>query len=149
MWKFCRRCHKRKSPDAFGRRQRGTDILTSYCKECQRKYCHEHYQTHRARHNERRYANQVVYRRRNRATVDAYLFSHPCVDCGESDPIVLEFDHVRGTKRVEISRLIHLATAATLEAEIAKCDVRCANRHRRKTFKELWAGSRIRGSDGR
>jgi hypothetical protein len=55
------------------------------------------------------------------------------VDCGESDPAVLEFDHVR----TGVTRIADLITrgrpAAEIEAEIACCVVRCANCHRRVT----------------
>jgi hypothetical protein len=62
-----------------------------------------------------------------------YLQSHPCVDCGETDPLVLDFVHVREI----ISQLVRSqATLEVIKAEIAKCDVRCANCHRRKTAKE-------------
>ena len=52
----------------------------------------------------------------------------------ESDPVVLEFDHLRD-KRWNIS---HMATGnfpwITIESELVKCEVRCANCHRRKTL---------------
>lgn len=63
----------------------------------------------------------------------AYLKEHACVDCGETDPVVLEFDHVRGTKHKDISRLVSQgASVAALEREIAKCEVRCSNDHKRR-----------------
>jgi hypothetical protein len=63
-----------------------------------------------------------------------YLTGHPCIDCGEADPFVLEFDHVKGPKRRNICDIVSMGwSLATLEDEIAKCVVRCANCHRRKT----------------
>jgi hypothetical protein len=73
-------------------------------------------------------------RNEKRREVYAYLLEHPCVDCGEPDPVVLEFDHVRGAKRLPVKRM--LAGTYSLKAifeEIAKCEVRCANCHRRVT----------------
>lgn len=61
-----------------------------------------------------------------------YLESHPCVDCGESDPVVLEFDHVRGEKTRPVSILVKWSWGRVVE-EIEKCAVRCANCHRRVT----------------
>jgi hypothetical protein len=63
------------------------------------------------------------------------LLAHPCVDCGESDPLVLEFDH-REDKRAQIVDLMrnHAQWSDVLK-EIEKCDVRCANCHRRRTAK--------------
>lgn len=63
----------------------------------------------------------------------------PCTDCGRRYPAhVLDFDHVRGEKLGDVS---HLAGAGvTVEAlleEIAKCDVVCANCHRRRTYVRL------------
>lgn len=72
---------------------------------------------------------------RNREYVDKYLKTHPCIDCGESDNVVLEFDHVRGEKKRNISDMILKAFSINaIKTEIEKCDVRCANCHRRVTY---------------
>jgi hypothetical protein len=74
---------------------------------------------------------------RNREHVLGYLLTHPCVDCGEDDPVRLEFDHVREEKLTEVSRLANdPANLNKVIQEIAKCDVRCVNCHRRKTSGE-------------
>lgn len=66
-----------------------------------------------------------------------YLDEHPCVDCGESDPIVLDFDHIRGTKTASVSYLLGSSMSwDRVQKEIDKCVVRCANCHRKKTAKE-------------
>lgn len=67
-----------------------------------------------------------------------YFKTHPCVDCGENDYIVLEFDHVRSNKVASISSLIGSGYSVdTVKREIAKCEVRCANCNRRKTAKQF------------
>jgi hypothetical protein len=63
-----------------------------------------------------------------------YLIAHPCMNCGEPDPIVLEFHHVAGLKRDAVACLVHDGFEwPTIAAEIAKCVVLCANCHRRQT----------------
>ena len=77
----------------------------------------------------------------NKRKVYEYLTVHPCVDCGMTDVRVLEFDHVSGEKRANITRLLAQAIPWTgIEAEIARCEVRCANCHRLKTYErsESW-----------
>jgi len=77
-------------------------------------------------------------RKRNRDFLLEYLLIHPCVDCGEDDPIVLDFDHVKGKKFKNVGRLcINGFSTDSIKKEIDKCDVRCANCHRRKTAKEF------------
>jgi hypothetical protein len=59
------------------------------------------------------------------------------VDCGETDIVVLEFDHVgeAGSKQFNISDATRFGYGmAKIKAEIAKCEVRCANCHRKKTY---------------
>jgi hypothetical protein len=80
-----------------------------------------------------------LHRARNRRFVEEYLLSHPCVDCGLLDPLVMEFDHVRGRKRSAVSTLVSAAASIiVIQTEIAKCVVRCANCHRRRTAVTLW-----------
>ena len=59
--------------------------------------------------------------------------SHPCTDCGETDPRVLDFDHLNNKKH-NVSTLMskEYSWEAILE-EASKCEVRCANCHRKKT----------------
>lgn len=61
-----------------------------------------------------------------------YLFDHPCVDCGETDPVVLEFDHI-DTKSFDIAYGIRNNSWESVLREMDKCEVVCANCHRRRT----------------
>jgi 5-methylcytosine-specific restriction endonuclease McrA len=75
-------------------------------------------------------------RDRNNAMLRALKSALGCKDCGEKDPLVLEFDHQDPkTKKFNIGMRVH-GSIAKLMDEIAKCDVRCANCHRRRTFRE-------------
>ena len=58
---------------------------------------------------------------------------NPCVDCGETDPRVLDFDHINN-KKYNVSTLIskEYSWESILE-EASKCEIRCANCHRKKT----------------
>ena len=61
-----------------------------------------------------------------------------CVDCGNHDIRVLEFDHVRGTKLDGIGSMIRRGRSmAAVEAEIEKCEVRCKNCHAIATMTRL------------
>lgn len=73
-----------------------------------------------------------IRRERSQLLLD-HLRKHPCVDCGEADPVVLEFDHLRDkVKEVTVLALAGNSWQAVL-AEIEKCEVVCANCHRRRT----------------
>lgn len=65
-----------------------------------------------------------------------YLKSHPCVDCGETDILVLEFDHCDPDDKLNsIAKLRR--NLNKLKAEMAKCEVVCCNCHRRRTAKQF------------
>jgi len=143
--KVCTICKETKSPNEFNTNSRKKDGKQNYCKECGKKAHAAYYKTNRtsmrAQINERTRRVRAEYRQK----VFNYLAAHSCVDCGESDPIVLEFDHVRGQKLEAVAVLVQQAVAwGRIEAEIAKCEVRCANCHRRKTYKEC-ASYRVTG----
>jgi hypothetical protein len=81
-------------------------------------------------------ARNVLRRRhRSRAHLMAYLREHPCVLCGEADPVVLDFDHLRD-KVWEVTNLARYGGWSRLLAEIEKCRVLCANCHRRHTAQQ-------------
>jgi hypothetical protein len=70
-----------------------------------------------------------------RVLMGDYLLAHPCVDCGEDDIRVLEFDHPPGAEKLDdVAALMarQLPWKRILE-EMNKCQVCCANCHRRRT----------------
>lgn len=70
---------------------------------------------------------------RNRKFVTDYLACHSCSDCSEMDIVVLEFDHLRD-KKSNISDLVkNNSSLQRLQEEMDKCEVVCANCHRRRT----------------
>jgi hypothetical protein len=90
---------------------------------------------------ERRSSLSPEVRRNLRFMRDVLERSH-CVDCGLDDILVLEFDHVRGVKERNVSKLVREGRSLRrLQAEIAKCDVRCASCHRRRTVERRVANA--------
>lgn len=74
---------------------------------------------------------------RNRRYVFDYLSTHHCVDCGESDVRTLQFDHLNPDLKYDrVANLIFRSSLATLQAEIDKCEVRCANCHAKRTAEQ-------------
>jgi L-lysine 2,3-aminomutase len=65
-----------------------------------------------------------------------FLSGKCCIDCGESDPIVLEFDHIiESEKCFNIADAIaHNYSEKSLIEEMDKCEIRCANCHRRRHY---------------
>jgi len=87
-----------------------------------------------------RYADRArAIRFRNQQYVMAYLKTHPCIVCGENDIVVLEFDHRDPSQKEDsINNACggRFFSLKRLQEEIEKCDVLCANCHRRKTARE-------------
>ena len=97
----------------------------------------QHYQDNKEAYKERNKRNKRIRTAENKAYRNNYLKTHPCVDCGEGNPVVLEFDHVRGVKKQELSRMWTTGySLETIKKEIEKCEVRCRNCHAIKTAKQ-------------
>ncbi len=117
----------------FGKHRGRSDGLQAHCRVCRvtiNRLSH-------AGRREKAREYKKKFRLRNRLQVLEYLRRHPCVDCGERDPVVLEFDH-QSEKRHDIASMIWWQTSwNVIEEEISRCQVRCANCHRRKTAHDL------------
>ena len=68
-----------------------------------------------------------------------YLSNHPCEDCGEKDPLVLEFDHLDPTTKLySISKILAtIRPMPILLEEMEKCRILCSNCHQRRTQKQF------------
>jgi hypothetical protein len=136
--KHCPTCSTLKDVKDFNLDKARSDGLSSQCKECKRIVQRNWYIRNKARHVKnvasRRRAAEVALIKR----ILQYLRCHPCVDCGETNPVLLEFDHVRGKKLDSVCTLISRGFGwGTIEAEIGKCEVRCCRCHRLKTARQF------------
>ncbi len=70
----------------------------------------------------------------------------PCADCGGRYPTcAMDLDHVHGAKEFKVSEAVQRCYGLVFErvrAEIAKCEVVCANCHRIRTERSGYTGRR-------
>tara|TARA_R100001443_G_scaffold113952_1_gene129306 strand:+ start:934 stop:1281 length:348 start_codon:yes stop_codon:yes gene_type:complete len=98
-----------------------------------------HYQENKDKIKARSYERNKVQRKRNREFVKSIKEISECIDCGESNPLVLDFDHVKGDKILAISDMANRAYGIeSISEEMDKCEVRCANCHRIITDKRKY-----------
>lgn len=134
--KICTQCKNVKDVNEFHKRTKASDGLQSRCKKCNIENRLKHYKTDHGK--QLKQVAEKKYRKVITDYIKDYLSNNPCVDCKESDPIVLEFDHIdRSTKIKAVSLLRKTASLDKVKLEIAKCEVRCANCHRRRTAKQF------------
>ncbi|UVK60980.1 HNH endonuclease [Streptomyces phage JimJam] len=131
--KTCTICGKEKDSDSFAFRNKAKGIRRAQCKSCMSDYDKSKYQT-----PERKQAIKENDARRRQELIDrvwAIKNKASCADCGYSNPIALEFDHLpQFQKSYNVSEMVDRRFAwSKIEEEIAKCEIVCANCHKIRT----------------
>lgn len=133
--KICSHCNEEKSFDEYHKDCTSTDGFCRKCKKCTREYRQNYY--HENRNKEISLARIYTDNRRKniRNFFKDYLVGCECIDCGETNRNLLEFDHVRGDKLFTISEAKRGAyTDEKIMDEVKKCEIRCCNCHRLITY---------------
>jgi hypothetical protein len=128
----CGRCGESRPIAEFAWRRKARGQRDNYCASCRAQYKQQHYAANRSRYIAQAQARKRAVVAERTAFLIEFFRTHVCVDCGEDGPLVLEFDH-RSDKLFNISKGLRDRNWATVLDEIAKCDVVCANCHRRRT----------------
>ncbi len=133
----CTSCGDSKPESEYNFRNKETGLKQTRCKTCTRASSYAHYKK-----NSKEYINRSKKRSKqqgvdNRRKMQEYLLNKKCCDCPEKDPVVLQFDHVRGEKIGNVSWMVGKCSWEKVLKEIEKCDIRCANCHLRKTAKDF------------
>lgn len=119
----CPKCERDLPLDAFQRaKNRSKYGIYGYCTECQATKLREI-------HNQKREQARLYLAEIREAT--------PCADCDVNYPyFVMDFDHRVGEDKIAAVSVMVRRFAGSLEkirAEVAKCDIVCANCHRART----------------
>ena len=134
--RICKKCGVRKPFSEFHKMRSGYKTkCRDCCSEIASNYWGQNKEKLRAQADER----IRIRSEPNRIFISTFLKGNACVDCGESNWLVLEFDHVRGEKRGNVSELM-LHDLDVVVEEVEKCEVVCSNCHKLRTMqrKKSW-----------
>lgn len=133
--KTCIDCKETKHLEQFNKNKSKNDGYQDRCRACDNTRAKTYYAANKARMvkqiGERNKRNILVVKQ----WLCEYLTTHSCVDCGVSDIVVLEFDHLYDKEQNVSTMCLQGWSIPRIEQEIAKCEVVCANCHRRRTAK--------------
>ncbi len=137
--KECSKCKKEKPLREFNFKVKSRGLYHVHCKECTRLFVKNHYNSNKEYYLKKARRRNIEVKSQIVNYLREYFLTHPCIDCGESDITVLEFDHTGSEPKFKA--VSHLITGGyafdIIQEEIKKCEVRCANCHRRKTAKQF------------
>lgn len=138
MTRRCGRCGELKPLDAFNWRRKDCGQRDNLCRPCRSAYHREHYLKNKQRYIDQAQARKdALYLERTQFLLDFFV-ANPCADCGERDPVVLEFDHL-ADKAFDIGSALPYRNWESILEEIAKCEVVCRNCHRRRESRRMGA----------
>ncbi len=143
IMKTCTRCLATKPESEYFTKDKKTGRLHTQCKSCYKEhrktYREEHYRKYHDEYLVRAKLYREKIRKEYRDGMTEYLRDKSCEVCGESDTVVLEFDHIdRTTKSFGVSQAVRLGRRWNLVLEeIKKCRIVCANCHKRITAKQF------------
>jgi hypothetical protein len=139
--KLCAKGNHEVSITLFRKRSAAKDGLQSWCNTCLAVYEAERYQNGDRARKER---NRQLQKERTRELLWELLCNSQCKNCGNPDPEVLEFDHRDPSeKNFNVSEMIGVNSWKKILEEIAKCDILCANCHKKRTIRQFgsWRGN--------
>ena len=127
-------CRESKPLAEFNKRQASKDGLQSVCRDCNKARSRQYYTDNKEKHLAVVRVKQITRLQGLQQKLGEYLLEHPCVDCGNSDVRVLDFDHL-GDKFMDVTMMVKDGFSwPKILIEIAKCEVRCRNCHAIKTY---------------
>lgn len=138
--KKCSVCHLTKFKTEFYKRKDRPSGVMSHCKECEKDRRDSRKEYHKQASVKSYQKNKKKVNQRSKVVGDVKmqkideLKKAPCTDCKNTFPTeCMEFDHRDpSTKSFTMSRA-RWKRWEEIEAEIAKCDLVCANCHRIRT----------------
>lgn len=134
----CSMCGLIKLARNFSFLDQAQGTLNFYCRACHASYRRAHYLANKKDYIRRAVAQVRGRREENRREILAYLATRPRVDCGNRNPVVLEFDHRDPREKLaDVGRMMISKRWPRVLAEIEKSDLRCMNCHRRKTARDF------------
>lgn len=136
--KVCTLCHIEKEKKEFNKKSSAKDGLQNVCKDCSKTRFQIYWNSNKEKHRKEAGARRDKVRNATKSYVLNIAKQNGCVDCLEKDPACLDFDHIKGNKIKGISEMCNEGSSlAKVVAEIEKCELRCANCHRKKTAKDF------------
>jgi len=110
-----------------------------------------HYRSNHQKYVDKNRTYKSLKRETLRKIANEIKSTTPCADCGHQyGPWVMQFDHVRGTKRDDVSRMVnHARSEEDVRKELAKCEVVCANCHAERTHRRRAGSSPVVGAERR
>lgn len=135
----CGKCKQDKPESEFFWKNKAAKKRHTVCKECMKIYRNKHYAENKQYYIEKSKELKKKYKKEVYEFLISYCKENPCVDCGEDDFLALDFDHIdRNDKVMNISKMVRAQFSLTkIKEEISKCEVRCANCHRKRTAQQL------------
>lgn len=124
---ICRKCRAEKPDEEFSWRQKNRGVRQPECVLCTRARAQDHYNRNRQRYLEK----ALVEGEKRRALLKT--LKQRCVDCGNTNFVVLEFHHLDPTAKE--GSIATMAISRIVE-EAKKCVVLCANCHRIRHWQE-------------
>lgn len=135
--KKCYTCQTFKDANQFSKNKSKNDGLNTICKECSKNRSKKYYSDNTEHHK------RVIKKRKDenddfvRFKILEFLKKNPCIICGETNLMVLDFDHL-GNKTKNVCDFIQNNSSwEIVKKEIDKCQVLCSNCHRIKTHTDL------------
>lgn len=134
--KICSKCNASLGDYCFSKRSSSKVGLKSQCKVCDRDYSQN---INKEKRNKRQAIAKKKRTKELQLKIMAFLVDKKCAHCPETDPVVMEFDHLdRSLKKISISEaVVRCFSWDRIKTEIDKCQILCANCHRRKTAKDF------------
>jgi hypothetical protein len=128
--KICSKCKQEKELTEFNKHRYG---VTSWCKECVRGRSKQHYEENSISLKEKK----RLYIQQRREWFNEFKKTLKCIKCGEDHIACLDFHH-RDPKQKEfsIAGAVSHSNKEKVIKELEKCDVLCANCHRKHHYEE-------------